>query len=852
MATSQFRLKVQKLDKVCLFELSWGQGQQLTAMLSYPPMLTERYQEWQRLYLSFYKTAQTLLSPSVNTLEKNLRGRLVKSANLNEPPVDWHTKLIEAQVKLLTEFHRWLRSAELFEIRAAIARTSRTATEATPHAVHHSVDVFLTCTPTELARFPWEAWEISADFAAAGTIRVVRTPANVYTESAQRGHSRRGRTRILAIMGDDTGLNFQVDMDAVRSLSRIAEVKFVGWQPGQTADQVKTQISQAILDEQGWDVLFFAGHSNEMQAVGGELAIAPNISIPVCEIAPQLTTAINRGLQFAIFNSCSGLDIAESLIGIGFSQVAIMREPIHNRVAQEFLVQFLRNLAEYKDVNESLLATCQFLKLEKNLTYPSAYLIPSLFCHPGAELFRIKQSDWKRQLLKIVPTRLEAIALVTCLTLGLIPQVQDFLLDRRILVQSFYRHITGQIPDTKVPPVVLVQIDKASIQRDQRLENPTPISQSYLADLVERLSGLSARVIGFDYYLDRSDQDSDALRQSLKASVTQQNTWFVFGTLFDEADAGTFTPEAPGIAEPNWSMQSYMEAFPNRVMLPYPEEDCSQTCPFAYLLAFVRATNQDAVNRSRPQLDSSRDLQAQLLSCVDKNLPRENTLTHLQQLHFTPIADWSYQVLGLTWLHPVIDFSIPPDQIYQRVAAWRVLEQPLEFPCMTQQIVIIASGGYEEAGGIIEGQVDYYDVPAAVQYWRNHLPSQNNAAMFPNGNSANSPTYLPVFTGGEIHSYSVHHLLNQRLVVPVPDVWMVGLAGLLGKSIVLRLKRQQRLQWTRRRQIQSISGFATATILYSLISLQLYISAAILLPGLLPLSTFWVYILPTLRKKFHV
>lgn len=42
-----------------------------------------------------------------------------------------------------------------------------------------------------------------------------------------------------------------------------------------------------------------------------------------------------------------------------------------------FLIRFLQGLAEHKDVHDSLLAACQYLKLSQNLTYPSAYLIPS-------------------------------------------------------------------------------------------------------------------------------------------------------------------------------------------------------------------------------------------------------------------------------------------------------------------------------------------------------------------------------------------------------------------------------------------------------------------------------------------
>ncbi|MEC4814045.1 MAG: hypothetical protein SAK29_12345 [Scytonema sp. PMC 1069.18] len=145
-------------------------------------------------------------------------------------------------------------------------------------------------------------------------------------------------------------------------------------------------------------MLFFAGHSNETTFTGGQISIAPNVSISLSEIEKPLTTAINNGLKFAIFNSCDGLSIANKLIDLGLSQVAIMREKIHNRVAGEFFVQFLNALKEYQDVHEALLTASDYLKVEKNLTYLSAYLIPSLFRHPNAELFRLQPSGLKHKI----------------------------------------------------------------------------------------------------------------------------------------------------------------------------------------------------------------------------------------------------------------------------------------------------------------------------------------------------------------------------------------------------------------------------------------------------------------------
>lgn len=69
------------------------------------------------------------------------------------------------------------------------------------------------------------------------------------------------------------------------------------------------------------------------------------------------------GLQFALFNSCSGLDIAQGLINLGLSQIAIMREPIHNAVAQFFLEQLLQRLAPGQNMQTALHEVCRSLRV---------------------------------------------------------------------------------------------------------------------------------------------------------------------------------------------------------------------------------------------------------------------------------------------------------------------------------------------------------------------------------------------------------------------------------------------------------------------------------------------------------
>ena len=829
----KFQLKVQRIEQICLFELAWGQSQQLTATLNYSPLLAERYQDWRRVYLSFYKTADIPLFPTNPPPDESLRGWSIAQGRLT--PTNWHTKLAEAELNLLGEFHHWLRSAELFKIRAQLARASQ---EISGERLPEKLDLFLTCTPIELARLPWETWEIGADFAATGTIRIVRTPA-IHTELNAATRQPRGRVRVLAILGDDTGLNFQTDREAVRSLSSAAAITFVGWQPGQTASQVKAQIRDAIAAEPGWDVLFFAGHSNETEVAGGELTIAPNVSIPICEIAPQLIAAKERGLQVAIFNSCSGLDIAESLISLGLSQVVVMREPIHNRVAQEFLVQFVRGLANRQDMHESMLAACRSLRLEKNLTYPSAYLVPSLFCHPDAAPFRITV-NWRQRLQKLLPTRLEAIALAIGVALSLSP-AQSALLNARVWAEAVYRKHTEQVPALKEPPVALIQIDKQSISR-ARISKLSPIDRTYLAKMIDRLTELKASVVGIDFVLDAPAPQPEAdvaLSKSVQAAVKRNGTWIVFGALLD-ATGETGVNQQPQISSLNWSLQGYIDSTIGYVMLPYPGEDCRQTCPFTYLLSLVHTTRQYS---PRPALNHPSNLRSQFLNTIDSrllpNLPQSRSqnkqLTALRQLHLLPISVWFYDTFSTWlddgwkqhWLEPIIDFSIPSDRAYDRIPAWQLLDSTRPIADLSKQIVLISPGD-DDRLGMVSGIPDHYSVPAALHYWH----PQN------------------WLTGGEANAYMIYHQLTQRFVIPIPDLWMMGIAVLLGKGIMLWFEPRSR--WTEKQRKQYILASASATALYGIASLQLYISTAILLPVVLPTVIFWIYIFPAFKRKNHV
>ena len=820
-----FRLKVDKVQQSCLFELSWGQGQQLKATLDYSQSLTSSFQAWQRAYLHFYRTA--------------MRGRVEDTGSLT--PLDPRTWLVQAEAKLLVAFRNWLWHEKLRPIHQAIAEVAQTLNQpglAQSKKSDRSLHIFLTCHPLELERLPWEAWEIERQIASPIPIRLARTPPNIHSPSRpKRSHYRRGGARILAIFGDSTGLDWQGDLKALDSLRAIGEIEVIAWQEGQEISQLKRRIARAIADQRGWDLLFFAGHSRETDITGGELGIAPNTAISIREIAPQLQQALARGLQFALFNSCSGLSIANALIDLGFSQVAIMREPVHNQVAQVFLVKFLQVLADYQDVGDALGETCQFLQQEGNLDYPSAYLIPSLFCHPEASLFQIQPFGLTEQLKQWLPTRCEGIALSILVLLSLLSPVQDFLLNARTLAQAIYRDFTAQVPPPATPPVLLLEIDEESLQK-AGIGDPNPLNRQYLARLIDKLTVVDAKGIGIDYLLDRPQGDNDAiLSQSLQRAVNQQGIWFVFAAVEQgDREVGVL----PSIADLNWSLQGSIVGLPQYVRLPVA--NC-QRCPFAYLLAVVGALNGEqlfspsASSASlassqywpQPQLTNQEDLRIQLFTFLEEREIDNSSLGRLKQAKISGIARLSRPFYQL-WGRPINDFSLPPDTIYQPLPAWKLLAQSPQTLAEAgyrfhQQVILIASGGYVEAG--IGQEQDYFPVPLAVAYWRERLGIRLDQS---------------VLTGGEAHAYTIHHWLTGRLVIPIPDHWLVLLAAFLGKGITLWLVQPvgQPRRW--------IMGLVSATAAYGLVSLQVYLTAGILLPWLLPSAALGIYSSKFYRK----
>ena len=88
---------------------------------------------------------------------------------------------------------------------------------------------------------------------------------------------------------------------------------------------------------------------------------------------------MQRGLKLAIFNSCDGLGLVPDLEKLHIPQLIIMREPVPDVVAQEFLKHFLKEFSSGKSLYASVQEARKRLILLED-KYPCASWLP-VICH---------------------------------------------------------------------------------------------------------------------------------------------------------------------------------------------------------------------------------------------------------------------------------------------------------------------------------------------------------------------------------------------------------------------------------------------------------------------------------------
>ncbi|MBE9077567.1 CHASE2 domain-containing protein [Romeria aff. gracilis LEGE 07310] len=368
-------------------------------------------------------------------------------------------------------------------------------------AQQDQIRIILQTPQATVQHLPWHAWAICDRYPKAE----IALSAPAYEGVGEPSVSRQ-QVRILAILGHSQGIDVQTDQALLNHLPH-ADVQFL-------VEPSRRQLNERLWDPKGWDILFFAGHSlsqtHSQTETTGRLYLNPTDSLSIPELKHALRKSLERGLKIALFNSCDGLGLAQALSDLGIPQVLVMREPVPDRVAHEFLKSFLEAFARgqtfYLAVRE---AREKLQGLEDR--YPCATWLP-MICQNPAELpptwsalsgvpTETTQSVSSRQPSRSKPNWkvLAASSLMTGLAvLGLSQSggLQGWELRG---LDWLMRLRPRELPDHRL---LVITLSEADVQAQDAEQRRGSLSDAALSALLQKLEPMEPRVIGLDIYHD--------------------------------------------------------------------------------------------------------------------------------------------------------------------------------------------------------------------------------------------------------------------------------------------------------------------------------------------------------------
>ncbi|NMG19264.1 CHASE2 domain-containing protein [Brasilonema bromeliae] len=321
--------------------------------------IPELYHHWKSLYSAFYY--RPFLRLGVQEIEE-----IDDTFEIEEDTV---TNISEVEIKQLCEqlyncLNLWLNSVEFRKIEQQL-RTHLKPSEEIRFIVETNDNL--------LRRLPWHVWNWFDDYpraelalSASEYQQPQKFPKNI-------PKNQKSSMRILAIFGNSQEIDISQDRIFLENLLTGAEIQFLV-EP--RLDELNNQLWQ-----QGWDILFFAGHSCCTQEKGC-LQLNQTDIITLDQLKYGLKQAISRGLRLAIFNSCDGLGLAQQLQELHISQVIVMREPVPNVIAQKFLKYFLTEFSQGQSLYTAVRSARERLQgLERE--YPCATWLPVICQNPA-------------------------------------------------------------------------------------------------------------------------------------------------------------------------------------------------------------------------------------------------------------------------------------------------------------------------------------------------------------------------------------------------------------------------------------------------------------------------------------
>jgi uncharacterized protein YjbI with pentapeptide repeats len=318
--------------------------------LTNPETVIAAYQQWQTIYRQYLQGNCRLEIPEDQVT--NLR--------FSQNP---ETCVVAAH-QLQQQLNNWLEEIGFKPIKELMLQELQPT---------QSIQIILQTDDLPIRQLPWQSWNFFESFSHAE----IALASHTYQTISQ-SQSQKSGIEVLAIIGDSNGLDLDSDREALTKIPN-AQVEFL--------IEPTRQVLNEKLWSKAWDMVFFAGHSaSETCMSTGYLKINATDRVTIADLNYALKQSIEHGLKLVIINSCDGFGLANELLALQLPQAIVMREPVPDLVAQQFLRNFLVAVTNGLTVYQAVRSAREQLQgLEDR--YPCASWLP-VICQNPAEIWR--------------------------------------------------------------------------------------------------------------------------------------------------------------------------------------------------------------------------------------------------------------------------------------------------------------------------------------------------------------------------------------------------------------------------------------------------------------------------------
>jgi hypothetical protein len=301
----------------------------------------------------FIKTNLDFLSPS-------------SAKNIN---YSWDEICKKIAEKLGIEMNLWLNSDGFKEIKRNLA-------EKLTENLTNNIQIVICTSENIICRLPWTSWDIlkiNFDSTRLNTeICFDLTNKNNVDVQLREVNSLEG-SKFLIVLGDDEGINLEKDQAILdENFLRKTDIFY------KLLVKPDREEFEKELEFGAWDTLFFSGHSETLENEG-VIYLKNGESVHLSDLSLSFKKAVSKGLKLAIFNSCDGIGIAKSLQKLQIPQIIVMREPISDRMAHDFLSAYIDSLKSLPYRDSPLYLAARYAREKLKNTIICADWLPLVF-----------------------------------------------------------------------------------------------------------------------------------------------------------------------------------------------------------------------------------------------------------------------------------------------------------------------------------------------------------------------------------------------------------------------------------------------------------------------------------------